>query len=149
MVRFLRRDFRPPEQLKEDRIHFDIDLFDDGTYELEFNFDVENRVLKAAVESMMKQQRKIFRVADLEEEFEKMDFFMVDPRMYNMIARRLKGIIKQVEEQVRQDFKEFKIVTGKINAITFERTESGEEGEEGEESWIAHIWMEGEYVAIL
>ena len=62
---------------------YDIELYGDGTYKL-ISFDVENIVLKKAVESLARQQAKLY----FGEKFEELDFFIVDERFYGQEARK-------------------------------------------------------------
>ena len=117
------------------KMKYDIELYGDGTYKLIFSFDVKNIVLKKAVESLARQQAKLYFA---EEKFEELDFFVVDERFYGVVAKRLGKVIKEVEEQVREDIPTFKIVTGKINVIAFEKL--------SKDLWRAKLTMEGDYI---
>lgn len=120
---------------KKEDIKYDIDLFDDGSYELEFSFEIDNAVLKAAVESMKKQQEFLMKI---NEEFDKLDYFIVDQRYYGIVEKGMRKLVKKVEREVRQDIRGFRIVSGKIDVIAFQRTDS--------KTWMADIRMRGEYV---
>ena len=124
------------------RMDYDIQLYSDNTYTLDFSFTVEGRVMKAAIEGLAKQHKFMFRES-VEEEYNKIKHLTVDPRTYGFIANRLRKFVKRVEKEVRKDIKDFKIVSGRIMYITFERLGDGEgDGD----AWLARINMSGEYV---
>jgi len=122
-------------QSEEEKIKYKIKLYRGGDYRIDFEFKVENKVLYTALKTSM---RKEFAIKDFDEAYDDVNAFLVDPRSYSTVSRFMKGFVKQVEENMKRKGKNFKLLTGKIISLSYER--------EGND-WVVRGIMVGEYAA--
>ncbi len=117
---------------KEDlRMKYDIDLYDDNTYNVVLTGRIPPGWMEGAVEGLRKLKGWTIPL-------EEVDSFLVDDRYLGIVQMRIKKTLKEIEEQVREDLKDFKILSGEVRAVLIER--------DGE-SWKVVMHVRGIYTA--
>lgn len=121
-----------PFRQKDDiRMKYDIDLYDDNTY----NVVLTSMIPSGWMESTVERLRKL---KGLTIPLEEVDSFLVDDRYLGIVQMRIKKTLKEIEDQVREDLKDFKILSGEVKAVLIEKEET---------TWRVIIHVRGLYTA--
>ena len=118
----------------DDKVRYKLKLYDDSTYNIFFDFNIESRILKLAYNDL---RRKYNLQGDIP------DNWVVDKNFYKPIYKILRRRINNIEKQIKKRYPKFYFMTTVIdedNPPVFQRID--------DDTYNVTVTIRGDYTGI-